>query len=84
MRIVIVALAAGLALAGCSEKTGESAQSAVENAASDTASNLDVASSAVSSAASDIGDNDETSATSTSSATSDGTTTTTTTEKKTY
>lgn len=79
MRLVIVALAAGLALAGCSEKTQDSASSAAEGAVSDTASNLEVASSAVSSAADNIGDNDSSSTTTSQTTGAAGTTTTTTT-----
>ena len=85
MRIVIAtALAAGLTLAGCSQKTQESAATAAKDAVSDTASNLDVASSAVSHAADKI-DNDVDRATSTDVArsTAGGTTTTTTTTTKT-
>lgn len=78
-KVIIGVAAAGLALAGCSQKTQESAASAAEGAVSDTASNLSVASSQVSNAADDIGtDNDESSVTSTTSS-SDGATTTTTT-----
>ena len=67
MRILMaLTFAAGLALAGCSQQTQDSAASAAEGAVSDTASNLEQAAEAVSGAASDIGtDNDETSATST-------------------
>jgi len=81
MRIAIVALAAGLALAGCSEKTQDAAATAAQNAVSDTATNLDKASTAVSHAASKIGDNDkdDASTTSTSSDAGGSTTTTTTT-----
>ena len=79
MRIsMAITFAAGLALAGCSQQTQESAASAAHDAVSDTASNLDQAASAVSGAASGIGDNDETTATSTTTS-SNGTTTTTTT-----
>jgi hypothetical protein len=87
MRIwMAITLAAGLALAGCSQKTQEIAASAGQGAVSDTASNLDQAASAVSNAASDIGhDNDESSATSTTSSTTgpSGATTTTTTTSST-
>jgi hypothetical protein len=85
MRIwMAITLATGLALAGCSQKTQESATSAAEGAVSDTASNLDQAASAVSGAASDI-NNDESSTTSTTSSTTDasGATTTTTTTSST-
>ena len=80
MRIAIVALAAALALAGCSEKTQDAAATAAQNAVSDTATNLDKASTAIDHAASKIGDKDTDSA-STASTTSDaaGSTTTTTT-----
>jgi hypothetical protein len=78
MRIAIVALAAGLALAGCSEKTADAAASAAKDAASDTATNLDKASTAVGHAASKIGDKDDTS-TASETTSADGSTTTTTT-----
>jgi ABC-type glycerol-3-phosphate transport system substrate-binding protein len=64
-RSIVIALAAGLALTACSQKTQESAASAAAGAVSDTASNVDVASSAVSNAVSDIGSEaDESSASS--------------------
>jgi len=79
MRIAIVALAAGLALAGCSQKTQDAAATAAQNAVSDTATNLDKASTAVGKAASKIGDNDKDKASTTSDAAGSTTTTTTTT-----
>jgi len=78
MRIAIVALAAGLALAGCSQKTQDAAATAAQNAVSDTATNLDKASTAVDKAASKIGDKDNTS-TASETTSADGSTTTTTT-----
>jgi hypothetical protein len=81
MRIMIAGLmVAGLALAGCSQETQDAAASAAENAVSDTASNLSVASSEVRGAADDIGDDDSDATNAPSTTTSaDGATTTTTT-----
>ena len=83
MRIVTAAaLAAGLALAGCSEQTQDSASEAAKSAAADAASNtsevLDKGAEAVGNAADKL-DNDTSGETSSSTTTSDGTTTTTTT-----
>ena len=80
MRIAILALAAGFALAGCSEKTQDAAATAAQNAVSDTATNLDKASTAVGKAASKIGDDDKDNASTASTTTgAAGSTTTTTT-----
>jgi hypothetical protein len=82
MRIVMAAvIAGGLALAGCSQETQDSAQQAAKSAAEDAASNtsevLDKGAEALGEAADKV-DND-TDGSSSTTATSDGVTTTTTT-----
>ncbi len=78
MRMLMIgAMAAGLVLAGCSQKTQDNATAAAQGAVSDTASNLDVASSAVSNAANDIGDDQENGANTNVTTSVSGNTTTT-------
>ena len=85
MRIVMAAaFAAGLALAGCSEQTKDSASEAAKSAAADAASNtsevLDQGAQAVGKAADKV-DNDADTETTSSTNVNGGSTTTTTTTK---